>query len=104
LTDKPQVHTIFVQVRAPKGPGDYGAAVEGAYIVVDGAVTLTDRNGNAVKDQHGKSYSRKISDGETARAVAVRLTKDLRSILRGKDGRVNGFDRPIRYPKGNFFI
>jgi hypothetical protein len=35
----------------------------------------------------------------TPAAAAASLTKDLRLMLRGKDNRVNGFDRPINYPK-----
>ena len=34
--------------------------------------------------------------------IAGRLTKDMRYAVRGKDGRVNGFDRPIQYPKAVF--
>jgi hypothetical protein len=94
-----QVFTVATQVRAPKGPGDPGAMVEGCYVVTDDVVTLTDRQGNPVRDQHGKAYTRKIANGDSPKTIAARLTKDFRLMLRGKDGRVNGFDRPIRYPK-----
>jgi hypothetical protein len=67
--------------------------------VVDGVVHLTDRQGNPVRDHNGKLYSRKLEAGDTAKAVAGRLTKDFRYMLRGKDIRVNGFDRPSRHPK-----
>jgi hypothetical protein len=58
-----QVFTVATQVRAPKGPGDPGAMVEGCYVVTDDVVTLTDRQGNPVRDQHGKAYTRKIANG-----------------------------------------
>ena len=102
MTDKPEVQTVFVQVRRPRGPGDPGAAVEGAFIVKDGVVHLTDRDGNPVRDDNGKLYSKPIANGDSAKTIAGRLTKDFRYALRGKDGRVNGFDRPIRYPKAVF--
>jgi hypothetical protein len=99
MTDKPEVFTVYAQVRAPRGPSDPGAVVEGAYIVTDGVVTLTDRQGNPVRDQHGKLYTKKIANGDSARTIAARMTKDFRSMLRGKDGRVSGFTGPIVYPK-----
>ena len=95
-----EVFHVSTQVRAPRGRNDPGAVVEGCYVVsVDGVVQLTDRQGNPVRDQHGKLYTRKLEKGDIAKAIAARLTKDFRLMLRGKDGRVNGFDRPIRYPK-----
>ena len=98
MTEKPEVQHVFVQVRRPRGD-DPGAAVEGAFIVKDGEVHLTDRQGNPVRDHNGKLYIRKIANGDSAKTIAGRLTKDMRYALRGKDGRVNGFDRPIQYPK-----
>ena len=99
MTDKPEVHYVATQVRAPKGPGDPGAVVEGAYTVTDNTVTLTDRAGNPVRDQHGKLYTRKLEKGDVAKALAARLTKDFRLMLRGKDGKIQGFTGPIRYPR-----
>ena len=98
MTAKPEVRHVFVQTRAPRRD-DPGAAVEGAYIVKDDVVHLTDREGNPVRDDNGKLYSKPIANGDTAKVIASRLTKDFRSALRGKDGRVNGFDRPLQYPK-----
>jgi hypothetical protein len=97
MADKPEVFTVYSEVRRPRG-GDHGAVVEGAFTVTDGVVTLTDRHGNPVKDQHGKAYTKKIANGDSAKTIAARLTKDFRLMLRGKE-RVDGFDRPIRYPK-----
>jgi hypothetical protein len=60
-----------------RGPDNLGAAVEGAYIVTDGVVQLTDRAGNIMRDHNGKTYSKKFGAGGTAKGVAGRLTKDL---------------------------
>jgi hypothetical protein len=99
MADKPEVFTVFAEVRRPRGPSDPGAAVEGCYVVVDDVVTLTDRQGSPVRDGNGKAYTKKIENGDSAKTVAARLTKDFRLALRGRDGRVNGFDKPIVYPK-----
>jgi hypothetical protein len=61
-------------------------------------VTLTDREGNPAKDADGKTYSQKLKPGENAKQIAGRLTRELRTALRGKNA-VNGFDQPIQYPK-----
>jgi hypothetical protein len=93
-----QVHTVWAQVRAPRS-GDPGVVVEGAYTVADGVVTLTDREGRPVRDGDGKLYTRKIENGDTAKAVAARMTKQFRTALSGGDQRVSGFSGPIRYPR-----
>jgi hypothetical protein len=89
------------------GGDDPGAAVEGAFIVVDGEVRLTDRDGHIVRDHNGRTYQKKITNGDTPKQIAARLTKEMRSILRGKDSAVSGFSDPINYPKprtGRYFI
>jgi len=96
---KPEVLTCWAQVRAPRGD-DPGTVVEGAYTVTNNVVTLTDRQGVPVRDGDGNVYKKKVEHGDTAKAVAARMTKNLRLSLRGKDGRVGGFDRgPLVYPK-----
>ena len=57
MTDKPEVKTIFAEVRRPRGT-DPGAAVEGRYILEDGAVVLTNHEGTPVRDDRGKLYRR----------------------------------------------
>jgi hypothetical protein len=100
MTDKPEILTIFAEVRRPRGADDPGAAVEGRYVVEDGFVSLTDHEGTPVRDEHGKFYRHKLTPNDNVRAVAARLTKDFRLRLRGKDGvRRDGFSGPIRYPK-----
>jgi hypothetical protein len=100
MTDKPEVKTIFAQVRAPRGADDPGAAVEGAYVLEDGTVVLTDRDGTPVRDERGKHYRHTLTPNDNPRAVAARLTKEFRGALRGKNGgRVAGFEfGPLRYP------
>ena len=100
MADKPEVKTIFAQVRAPRGANDPGAAVEGRYVVEDGFVSLTDHDGIPVRDEHGKYYRAKLTPDDERR-IAARLTKDFRLRLRGKDGgRKSGFESgPIIYPR-----
>jgi hypothetical protein len=61
-------------------------------------VTLTDRDGKPALDDHGYQYSKKLADGEIASVIAGRLTRELRSALRGRDVPVRGFDSKIEYP------
>ncbi len=107
MADKPLVQTVFVEVSRPSRTYPAGVAAEGAFIVVDGEVRLTDRDGNPVRDHHGKLYSKPIANGDSAKQIAARLTKDFRSVLRGKDNQPSGFSGPINYPKpktGKYFI
>jgi hypothetical protein len=101
MTDKPEVKTIFAQVRAPRGAHDPGAAVEGRYILDGDAVVLTNHEGTPVRDDRGKLYRRTVTPNDPERQVAARMTKEFRSALRGKDGgHVDGFEYgPLRYPK-----
>jgi hypothetical protein len=98
MTDKPEVRTIFAEVRRPRGL-DHGAVVEGAYVVEDGAVVLTDRTGVPVRDERGKHYRHVLTPNDNPRAIAARMTKEFRSALRAKDQRRDGFSGPIHYPK-----
>jgi hypothetical protein len=67
----------------------------------DDVVILTDPKGAPAEDGIGKRYSHKLLPNEDARAVARKLTKQLRQALRGGGvtAPVNGFDRPINYGK-----
>jgi hypothetical protein len=47
----------------------------------------------------GYHYSHKLAEGENPKTIAGRLTRELRSALRGKDAPVQGLDGPIHYPK-----
>jgi hypothetical protein len=106
MTDKieeakaPEVKTIFAQVRAPRGANDPGAAVEGRYVLEDGAVVLTDRDGAPVRGERGESYRHTLTPSDDERQIAARLTKQFRSALRGKAGApLAGFEYgALRYP------
>ena len=91
--------TVFVQIRPPKN-GDAGQVVEGMYIVADGVVMLTDRESNPATDERGRKYTHKLREGESPKVIAGRLTRELRTALRGA-GPTAGFDGPIAYPKLN---
>jgi hypothetical protein len=54
--------------------------------------------GTPVRDHDGKTYSKKLADGEDAYLIAARLTKEFRSARRGEQKQVNGFSGPIKYP------
>jgi hypothetical protein len=60
-------------------------------------VTLTDRDGKPALDDQGYRYTKKLADGEIASVIAGRLTRELRSALRGKNAPVQGFDSKIEY-------
>ena len=91
--------TVFIQIRPPKN-GDAGQVAEGMYIVADGVVTLTDRDGNPATDERGRKYTHKLREGENAKVIAGRMTRELRSALRG-NAPTQGFAGPIDYPKFN---
>jgi hypothetical protein len=61
-------------------------------------VTLCDRQGVAVRDQHGRTHERKPGPNETPHQVAARLMKHLRLVLLGKDPDRVGFGKEIEYP------
>jgi len=96
-----QVFLVYAQVRPPIGD-DPGHVVEGRYIVElapdgTGVVTLTNRAGEPVRDQLGRFYRQKVSEKEAVHAIAALLTKQLRSVLLGKDQATAS--RQLDYPK-----
>jgi hypothetical protein len=74
-----KIFTVFAQVRPPKN------GARGRYTVIDGFVTLCDREGKIVRDQLGRTYTHALKDGASAHVIAARLTKNLRLVLLGKD-------------------
>ena len=84
---------IYISMRRPRkdDPTDGGVIEEAWYVVNDGAVQLTDRDGNKV---HGEFVTRPIGPGETAREVAVRM---LRARVRSSPAKA--FTRTIHYRK-----
>jgi hypothetical protein len=91
--------TIFVQIKRPEAGSPQGIVAEGAYILEDGVVTLTDRNGEPAVDGDGRKYTHKLVGDEKARVIAGRLTKELRNSLRGSAFPTQDFGRAISYPK-----
>jgi hypothetical protein len=95
----PQVNAITVIVSMPSRKEPLGRLTYGFYTEADGVVTLTDKDGKPAGDETGKKYSRKLAPNEDARAVASKMTKELRKALRGS-APVNGFEKSkINYPK-----
>jgi len=97
MPDIPTVEQVIVPL-TPPSKGREATWTYGYYTVKDDVVTMTDKDGKPVIDQHGKTYSQKL-DGETPRLIAARLTKKIRLALRGtRPGQVAGFNRQIIYP------
>jgi hypothetical protein len=63
------VHKVTIQVRAPKGnfPGEVAI---GHYVVVDGALVMTDETGKPVD-----SEKHHLTSGQDARLLACRLVR-----------------------------
>jgi hypothetical protein len=77
-----------------------GRLAYGFYVVTDGVVTMTDKEGKPAEDATGKRYVDKLLPNEDERTAASRMTKELRKALQGT-APVNGFEpgRKINYPK-----
>src|SRR5689334_22457156 len=92
-----EVFCFHIELKRPTDTQP-GQIAEGAYILGDGEVTLTDLKGRAVHDQNGKIYKCKLKEGEQPDSVARQLMRELRTALRGNH--VAGFGSgPIDYPK-----
>ena len=46
--------------------------------VVDGVLTMTDKDGQPAEDATGKRYTHRLAANEDERAVACKMTKELR--------------------------
>jgi len=97
MTDIPKVEKINVILTRPT---EYQSRTWccGHYIIKDDVLTMTDKDGKPVVDLQGKTYSQRL-DGENPRIIAACMTKKIRLELRGKSGKVAGFNRPLVYPK-----
>ena len=93
-----EVRQVIVTIKPPKG-NFLGQVAYGWYTLQDGVVTLTDRQGNPAGEETGRKFTHKLAPGEDARAVACKLTKELRLALRGNSAPDAGFEGPINYPK-----
>jgi hypothetical protein len=101
----PEVKQVIVQIKAPKS-GFPGQVAYGYYTLENGVVTMTDQKGNPAVDVNEKKYFHKLLPGEDSRAVACRMTRELRNALRGTSNKpsVSGFDGPMSYPKGPKYV
>jgi len=93
-----EVRQVIVTIKPPKGTYR-GQVTYGWYTLQDGVVTLTDRDGNPAGEETGRKFTYKLDPGEDARAVACRLTKELRLALRSNSAPVTSFEGQINYPK-----
>jgi hypothetical protein len=92
------VPTHIIIQTSPPGPGlPAGAAAEGFYVVENGKVTLTGRDGFPAHDPEGREYTRELGKDDNPRQVAALLLRNFRTKVRG--ARVSGFDRPLVYPR-----
>ena len=96
-TTKPR--TVFATIKPPTTSDPVGSVVEGCYLILDGEVVLTDRDGKPVQNHDGKAYRHKLQPGDDADVHARRLTKQFRLARRTKNGAVAGFGGPLDYPK-----
>jgi hypothetical protein len=97
---KPEVHTVWVQIKPPGRGLPQGQAAYGYYIVVDNVVTMTDQAGKAAEDAEGRTYSEKLEPSGNHQAVAGRLTRRLRAVLRGESPDApERVSRPLNYRK-----
>ena len=62
-------------------------------------MTLTVTLERPVRDQHGKTYSKKLEAGEDPHVIAGRLTRQLRRARRGDKNRPADFTEHLHYPK-----
>ena len=47
----------------------------------------------------GKTYTHKLDAGDDVNEIAERLTKELRSALRGESAGPSNFNAPLNYPR-----
>ena len=93
-----EVRQVSVTIKPPKGSFP-GQVTYGWYTVHDGVVTLTDREGNPAGEETGRKFTHMLAPGEDTRAVACKLTKELRLALLDNSAPVAGFEGKINYPK-----
>jgi hypothetical protein len=99
MTDKPTVYAVTAIVSMPSKREPLGRLTHGFYTVIDGVLTMTDKDGRPAEDATGKRYTHRLAPNEDERAVASRMTKKLREALRSKSEPVAGFSGKINYPK-----
>jgi len=63
-------------------------------------ITMTDGDGNPMRDTHGQVFRRRLEPHEDPMVVAMRWARAVRSAVRGPDG-MSGFQGPMNWPKIN---
>ena len=91
----PEVRCVVAVVSNPIGPDDPGRATYGYYILENGLLTMTDGNGDPVRNTSGDKETHRLQDGEDPDYIAKRRAVKIHRQLRKND---NGFGRPLRYP------
>jgi hypothetical protein len=102
----PEVFPVTVHIKLPSRAIPTGQVAHGCFTFANGVVTLTDRDGNPVRDERGKLYERKLEEPHNkladAEITAGFLTKEFRLALLGKTPSNERFSRPLDYPKKGF--
>jgi hypothetical protein len=101
--NKPTVHAVTAIVSMPSKREPLGRLTYGFYTLVDRVLTMTDKDGRPAEDATGKRYVHRLAPKEDERAVAIKMTKELREALRSKSEPVAGFSGKINYPKRAVF-
>ncbi len=105
----PEVFKVTIHLELPSPRCPQGRLGEAYFTFVDNVVTITDINGQHVRDDHGKVYTRKLEPPHTtqldAELNAGRLFRDFIAAMRGNGpprgfgGGGNGFSGSINYPR-----
>jgi hypothetical protein len=92
------VRQVTVITRNPSGSGDGGSCEYGWYVVDEGVLTMTDKDGAPLRNENtGQKITHHLAPGENEKGVAKRLR--LKIYRDERPDEMAGFNRPIRYPK-----
>jgi hypothetical protein len=87
-------HCVVITAN-PTSSNDTGSAEEGWFTVSDGLVTMTDKDGDPIRNANGDRMTHKLLPGENPVVIAGRMRLKMWRDERG-DG-VEGFNRRIDY-------
>jgi hypothetical protein len=111
---KPEVFFLEVELEPPSPRYPAGKTGKAYFTFVDGVVTVTDMNGQHLRDGHDKEYTRKLDAGADthvdAELNAGRLFKEFIKTVGGNPprgfsgggGNGNSFGGPLNYPRGGW--
>jgi uncharacterized Zn-binding protein involved in type VI secretion len=94
----PEVKTVTVQVRGPKGD-DPGQVAMGAYTLEDNILTMVTPDGRPIRRTNGEPFRCKLQPGANCVGIAGQMTLEIRGMMRGENspGAVKGFNRQLDY-------